>query len=1272
MQRVAFVTMLFLFSSLAGYVQPVEALTGNEVIQASNVLTDEANITASNLDSADQYKWTLFIYYPTGSMCASDTGYMTQNVQATMTDSAHWGPCIQAGNYTFSLRLYKYSNSQILDYHNGTYYSPGTNNSTTQDSYEPNDGQSAAVQINTFTNYTNLTVHSYSDEDWFWFNVTGNQNIWVNLTHNHAEMDAILWAYRDTGGGFKSTLDYSDTEVDWEQATFNSSTTATNTWTILIRVLATGGASGYNMSIEHANRSTPAKNIADSYEPNEAINQSHSISLPFNSQSATIHNSTDEDFYSFYANSGDAYWLNLTFIDSGGDLELFLYDNSGTELDSSETSTSNEQISWSATTNGTYHIRVDGYNGNTNTYRLEVATNSSTPQPILVNGDLVVGNNNATTGWSYIYNTTANASYSVDWSLSRWNGGNLLTVDNGSYSWNATYAGAVNNQTINHPRNWISESWCLVATLEGTINSTTLQLDTSIDCWTPTFIDTDFPNDWKANVNLSDLEPNSNVHYSWSIRNSNGGNIHDSGNNSISTSAAGNAFTTASWNYLSQGSNCLWADIWAANGTLLEHKVDCYTPTLPAVNFTTFNNTSIGIISSQLLNNGPWRVHVEIEDFNGLVLQYTTNRTWTGSSDHWENWTWTPQNTSGWYCAVAYLHSQNGSLWDVDETCIQLAFDDDGDGVLNEDDWCNNTLPGYAVDLNGCADYQKDSDSDGYTDDVDAFPWDHTEWNDTDNDGYGDNTDEFPNDNSEWEDSDGDGVGDNGDAFPNDQYEWADSDGDGCGDNSDAFPNDSSECLDTDGDGVGDNADAFPSDGNETSDSDGDGCGDNSDAFPNDNSECLDTDGDGVGDNADAFPSDISEWADSDGDGVGDNADVFPSDINEWLDSDSDGVGDNGDQCPNTGVGEIVDLQGCDDTQRDTDMDGIKDAFDTCPATPQGENPDSSGCSASQRDTDNDTITDDRDQCPTTPPESIVDGVGCSDDERDSDNDGIMDSSDSCPNTQENEQIVDSNGCAPSQKDTDSDSITDNFDLCPGTIDVTSIDLNGCSDSQRDSDGDGVKDSDDLCPSTQDEASVNLDGCAANERDSDDDGHLDSLDQCPNTPAGVFVDFNGCATTQKDTDSDGVNDADDKCTYTSAGENVDANGCAESQRDSDLDGVNDMLDDFPYDSKYSSDKDGDGVADELDAYPLDASRSMLEVESSNTVIVILMLVLIAVIGGVGLMLYQNQNKQNIPEKSSTNIGPSEWVDANGVNWSRSEDGSVHYWDDESQNWVNSK
>lgn len=59
-------------------------------------------------------------------------------------------------------------------------------------------------------------------------------------------------------------------------------------------------------------------------------------------------------------------------------------------------------------------------------------------------------------------------------------------------------------------------------------------------------------------------------------------------------------------------------------------------------------------------------------------------------------------------------------------------------------------------------------------------------------------------------DSDNDGVSDNLDAFPNDPTETADSDDDGVGDNSDAFPNDPLETIDSDGDGLGDNADGFP------------------------------------------------------------------------------------------------------------------------------------------------------------------------------------------------------------------------------------------------------------------------------------------------------------------------------------------------------------------------------------------------------------------------------------------------------------------------------
>ncbi len=87
-----------------------------------------------------------------------------------------------------------------------------------------------------------------------------------------------------------------------------------------------------------------------------------------------------------------------------------------------------------------------------------------------------------------------------------------------------------------------------------------------------------------------------------------------------------------------------------------------------------------------------------------------------------------------------------------------------------------------------------DSDGDGYTDDIDVFPNDPTEWADLDKDGIGDNSDP---------DIDGDGVLNGQDAFPTDPTEWADLDGDGIGDNSD---------QDRDGDGVNNDLDRFPDD----------------------------------------------------------------------------------------------------------------------------------------------------------------------------------------------------------------------------------------------------------------------------------------------------------------------------------------------------------------------------------------------------------------------------------------------------------------------------
>mgnify|MGYP001465958806 FL=1 len=180
-------------------------------------------------------------------------------------------------------------------------------------------------------------------------------------------------------------------------------------------------------------------------------------------------------------------------------------------------------------------------------------------------------------------------------------------------------------------------------------------------------------------------------------------------------------------------------------------------------------------------------------------------------------------------------------------------------------------------------------------------------------------------------DSDGDGVTDALDAFPNDSTETLDSDGDGVGDNSDEFPNLADESVDSDGDGVGDNTDMFPDNGDQTIDSDGDGYGDNSegqdgDAYPLDSSQWQDNDRDGYGDNPtgttpDGCPTvngfsteDRYGCPDSDLDGYSDpdenwttvqGADALPSDGTQWSDGDGDGYGDNAlgsqpDQCPTT------------------------------------------------------------------------------------------------------------------------------------------------------------------------------------------------------------------------------------------------------------------------------------------------------------------------------------------------------------------------------------
>ncbi len=179
----------------------------------------------------------------------------------------------------------------------------------------------------------------------------------------------------------------------------------------------------------------------------------------------------------------------------------------------------------------------------------------------------------------------------------------------------------------------------------------------------------------------------------------------------------------------------------------------------------------------------------------------------------------------------------------VDDPCVNLGGDTDGDGACDVTDNC-------AAIAN--AD-QADSDSDGLGDSCD-------------NCATAANADQV--------DGDADGLGDACDACAADPLNDADSDGT-CGDVDNCSATANSDQADSDGDGAGDACDACPQDANDDADADG-VCGDVDTCPATANADQADSDGDGFGDVYDACPADADN--DSDADGLCADVDACPFD----------------------------------------------------------------------------------------------------------------------------------------------------------------------------------------------------------------------------------------------------------------------------------------------------------------------------------------------------------------------------------------------------------
>jgi len=99
-------------------------------------------------------------------------------------------------------------------------------------------------------------------------------------------------------------------------------------------------------------------NIDDEYEEND-VNSEARLLTPGDYN--LVCNGSDLDYFNITVAMGNVIDIEITFTHSAGDLDLYLYNNTGGLVNESETVSDKESVSYNATYNGNYTIVIDQY-----------------------------------------------------------------------------------------------------------------------------------------------------------------------------------------------------------------------------------------------------------------------------------------------------------------------------------------------------------------------------------------------------------------------------------------------------------------------------------------------------------------------------------------------------------------------------------------------------------------------------------------------------------------------------------------------------------------------------------------------------------------------------------------------------------------------------------------------------------------------------------------------------------------------------------------------
>ena len=225
------------------------------------------------------------------------------------------------------------------------------------DYLEENDDQADARFV-LDGSYEDLMI-CVGDEDWYENYMFVGEDLIVDLLFSHANGDLDL-EIRDENGMPVALADSSD---DDETATAAISTAGY----YYVRVYSYSGQdqNNYDMAITYGAPCTD-----DQYEANNELDAA--TLLDAGTFQSLMLCPNDEDWYAFIVGPDSFFLAEITFIHADGDLDMYMYDEFGGQLDYSTTTTDDEIVGADTLPEGIYYLRVKGWQGAENDYDLEV------------------------------------------------------------------------------------------------------------------------------------------------------------------------------------------------------------------------------------------------------------------------------------------------------------------------------------------------------------------------------------------------------------------------------------------------------------------------------------------------------------------------------------------------------------------------------------------------------------------------------------------------------------------------------------------------------------------------------------------------------------------------------------------------------------------------------------------------------------------------------------------------------------------------------------